>query len=246
MAAIDAARINHPGFRAVHGNFHDIKALLADVQASGILLDLGVSSYQLDTAARGFSYRAELSGPLDMRMDTGGGRTAADIVNTATEREIADIIFCYGEDKLGRRLARAIVAARPFETTAQLASAIEKAAPRRYGAPHPAMRTFQALRIAVNDELTPLSQAIEDAVSMLAVGGRIAVITFHSLEDRIVKQTFARMAAPCICPRDIPYCTCGKLPQVDVLTRKPILPGAEEMKANPRAHSAKLRIAEKI
>jgi 16S rRNA (cytosine1402-N4)-methyltransferase len=244
--AAATARVSYPDFAAVHGNFHDMRELLSEVQPHGILLDLGVSSYQLDTAARGFSYRTELDGPLDMRMDVSGGRTAADIVNTYTERELSDIIFRYGEDKLARRIARAIVAGRPFTTTGELAAAIEKTNPRRYGQPHPAMRTFQALRIAVNDELTPLSAAIENAVQLLRVGGRIAVITFHSLEDRIIKQTFARLASPCICPRDIPYCTCCKLQQVEVVTRKPILPSREELEANPRAHSAKLRIAEKI
>ena len=240
-------------FEAVHGNFHDLPQILSDKnldKIDGVLLDLGVSSHQLDTPERGFSYR--LPGRLDMRMNQDTGLTAYDIVNTYPEEKLADILYNLGEERFSRRIARAIVSARlqtPIETTLELSAIIEKAMPR-YGnkanAPHPAMRSFMALRIAVNDELHPLDLAIENIVNYLNPGGRISVITFHSLEDRIVKTCLNRLAAPCTCPRDIPYCVCGKPPQVKVITRKPILPSPEELAHNSRASSAKLRIGEKL
>jgi len=238
-------------FQAIQGNFHDMPELLRQLdihQVNGILLDLGVSSYQLDTAHRGFSYR--MDGPLDMRMDKKSTTlTAKEIVNIYSEKEIADLLFTYGEERNSRRLARAICATRkiePIETTLQLANIIAKVNRHKYGEPHPAMRSFMALRIAVNDELNPLASVLENLVSLLAPTGRIAVITFHSLEDRIVKTTFQKLASPCTCPRDIPYCVCGKLPQVKVITRKPVIPSKEELSTNSRASSAKLRVAEKL
>lgn len=241
-AAIQAAtaRIKHPGFTAVRGNFHNV-ALPAPLH--GILLDLGVSSHQLDTAARGFSYRSDMAGPLDMRMDKNQPTTAADIVNTYDERALAQILFDYGEERRARKIARAITAARPLSTTAQLADIIESCLGKKPGV---CSRTFQALRIAVNDELAPLADTIRSMIAQLSAGGRIAIITFHSLEDRLVKNTFVRLARPCTCPRDIPYCVCGLAPQIKILTAKPITPSARELQANPRAHSAKLRIAERV
>ena len=237
----------------VHGNFHDLPLILREKKVDkidGVLLDLGVSSPQLDTPERGFSYR--LAGRLDMRMNQNSGPTAYDIVNTYPEERLADIFYTYGEERFSRRIAKAIIAARQdssIETTLQLADIIEKATPRHYDkaqGPHPAMRTFMALRIAVNDELHPLDAALTNIVNCLNPGGRICVISFHSLEDRIVKQCFKQLATPCTCPRDIPYCICGKLPKLRVITKKPILPSQEELTHNSRAHSAKLRVGEKI
>jgi len=248
--AITAAtsRLNDSRFQAVRGNFHDMPEILRGLNIAsvdGILLDLGVSSYQLDTAERGFSYRFD--GPLDMRMDNRASLTAADIVNTYSEKELVSLIFEFGEDKFARRIARAICAARPIETTVQLAEVITRAVPKqKYGQPHPAMRTFQAIRIEVNNELNPLRDALNSAISLLNPGGRIAVITFHSLEDRIAKTTFQKAFSPCECPREIPYCVCGKTPQVKLITKRPILPSEEELQQNKRAHSAKLRVAERI
>jgi len=233
----------------VHDNFHNLPQILQEKgidKIDGVLLDLGVSSYQLDTPERGFSYR--LPGELDMRMNQESGcLTAADIINSYTEEQLVNIFFTYGEERFSRRIARAIVEQRPIATTLQLSEIIERATPRRKpGNPHPAMRCFMALRIAVNNELNPLEEALTSIVDCLNPGGRIAVISFHSLEDRIVKQCFNRLAVPCVCPRDIPYCVCGKLPQLRVLTKKPILPSTEELERNSRAHSAKLRVGEKI
>jgi 16S rRNA (cytosine1402-N4)-methyltransferase len=249
---IAACEKNAKKFFAVRGNFHDLKSILDKLEiekVDGILLDLGVSSHQIDTAARGFSFRQ--NGPLDMRMDENDALSAREIVNNFSEKELVKIFFEFGEEKFSRKIARAICAARaisPLETTLQLAEIIEKAVPkiRNKTAPHPAMRTFMAIRIAVNNELSPLATALRDAVSRLSAGGRIAVITFHSLEDRIVKTTFAKLNAPCECPRDIPFCACGKISTLQIITRKPIIPSPEELCENSRAHSAKLRIAEKI
>ena len=240
-----------PGLEVVHGNFHDLPQIMQEKnldRVDGVLLDLGVSSYQLDTPERGFSYR--LPGRLDMRMNQSTGLTAYDIVNTYPEEQLANIIYNFGEERFSRRIARAIATARaiaPIETTLELSAIIEKTMPRRgNNAPHPAMRTFMALRIAVNDELHPLDATLVNIVNCLNPGGRICVITFHSLEDRIVKTCFNRLQTPCTCPRDIPYCICNKLPLVRVITRKPILPTQEELARNSRAHSAKLRVGEKI
>lgn len=217
---------------------------------NGILWDLGVSSVQLDEAERGFSYSCDA--PLDMRMDRSGGRTAADIVNTYSEEELRRVIRDWGEEAFASRIAAAIVEKRcsaPIETTSQLADIVASAIPaaaRRKEKQHPAKRTFQAIRIEVNDELTIIEPSLEAAISRLAPGGRAAVITFHSLEDRIVKNTFKRLENPCTCPPDFPVCVCGKKPVVKLITRKPILPSQEELEDNPRARSAKLRVCEKL
>ncbi|MCL1877342.1 MAG: 16S rRNA (cytosine(1402)-N(4))-methyltransferase RsmH [Defluviitaleaceae bacterium] len=246
-------RMKSKNFFAIHGNFHDLKNILHGCgveKVDGILMDLGVSSHQIDVAERGFSFRAD--GPLDMRMDRNTKLSARDIINNFSESELAKIFFEFGEEKFSRRIAKKICALReiaPIETTLALAAIVESVIPKQKRGvkqPHPAMRTFMALRIAVNDELAPLNTALRDAVGMLSPGGRIAAITFHSLEDRIVKQTFAKLASPCECPRDIPYCVCGKAPALRVVTRKPVLPSPEEILQNSRAHSAKLRIAQKL
>jgi len=251
--AINAAtnHISNDMFTPVHGNFHDIPQILENLNitaVNGILLDLGVSSHQLDTAERGFSYRFD--GPLDMRMNQESHLSAYEIVNSYAEKDLANIFFNFGEERYSRRIARAICKTRetsPIKTTAELANLIERTSPKqKFGMPHPAMRTFMAIRIAVNDELLPLGNVLTNITKCLVPGGRIAVITFHSLEDRIVKTTFQKIAFPCICPRDIPYCACGKTPDIRILTKKPILPTQAEITNNKRAHSAKLRIAEKI
>ena len=243
---------DYPGFTAIRGNFHDAKKLLEEAGAEaldGALLDLGVSSPQLDTAERGFSYHEDA--PLDMRMDQRQTMTAADFLNTANEREIMEAIRDYGEEKWAARIARIICehrAEKPFETTFDLVHAVDAAIPkavRRKDDGHPARRTFQAVRIAVNDELKPLEQALKDLTDCLKPGGRICVITFHSLEDRIVKRCFKMLENPCICPPKAPICTCGRKPVVKVLAGGAVAPTAEEVERNPRARSAKLRVAEK-
>jgi len=237
-------------FQIIHNNFHNMPQILQDLNipaVDGILLDLGVSSHQLDTPERGFSYRYE--GPLDMRMDTTSKISAYDIVNSYTEKDLANLIFTYGEERHSRRIARAICEARstaPIETTLQLAHIIERTSHKKFGAPHPAMRTFMAIRILVNDEISPLGGVLENIINCLIPSGRIAVISFHSLEDRIVKTTFQKIASPCECPRDIPYCICGKKPGIRIISKKPILPTPEELTRNSRAHSAKLRVAERL
>ncbi|PZE22660.1 16S rRNA (cytosine(1402)-N(4))-methyltransferase RsmH [Paenibacillus xerothermodurans] len=218
-------------------------------QVDGVLFDLGVSSPQLDEAERGFSYNQDAE--LDMRMDRSAELTARDIVNNWSEQEIAKILFEYGEEKFARRIAANIAAARAkgsIESTAQLVELIKESIPaaaRRSG-PHPAKRSFQALRIAVNDELGVFAEALEQTIRCLAPGGRAAVITFHSLEDRICKQTFAKYVERCTCPPDLPMCVCQSKGVVKLVNRKPIEAGEEELQANPRARSAKLRIAEKL
>ncbi len=209
----------------------------------GILLDLGLSSDQLELEERGFALMAD--GPLDMRFDQGQVTSAATLVNTLPERELADLIYAYGEERLSRRIARAIVQARPLDTTSQLARVIEKAVGRR-GKLHPATRTFQALRIAVNDELGALTAVLPQCVDLLRPGGRLAVISFHSLEDRIVKQFIQREARDCLCPPEVPVCQCGHRASLHPVTRKPIVPSADEVSRNPRSRSAKLRAAERI
>jgi 16S rRNA (cytosine1402-N4)-methyltransferase len=238
-----------PRSTLVHGNFGDIEALLAahaDEPVAGILIDLGVSSHQLDDAGRGFSFQAD--GPLDMRMDRRSGQTAADLVNTATAQELADILWTYGEERASRRIARAIVAdrdAEPFTTTRQLADLVARVAGRP-GRIHPATRTFQALRIAVNEELGVLERVLPAALEALAPGGRLAVITFHSLEDRIVKKFFREASSGCVCPPEFPICTCGRAPKASLITRKPIRASQSEEDANPRSRSAKLRAIQKL
>lgn len=240
-------------FFPLKGNFHDAKMLLEAQGVSslnGALMDLGVSSHQFDDAGRGFSYRADA--PLDMRMDQSAGMTAADVVNTYSEKELTRVLWDWAEEKWAARIAKFVVEERrcaPIETTGELVEIIDAAIPKKVrekGGSHPARKTFQALRIEVNDELRPLEQAIDDIVSLLAPGGRIAVIAFHSLEDRIVKNALRTLADPCTCPKNFPVCVCGKKPQVRILTRKPIIAGEEELARNPRARSATLRIAEKI
>jgi 16S rRNA (cytosine1402-N4)-methyltransferase len=236
--------------RFLRGEFSLVLSQLAanDVEADAILLDLGVSSMQLDRPERGFSYAADA--PLDMRMDTAAELSARELVNEAGERELELIFRRYGEERYARPIARAIVrrrAERPFERTGDLADTIKHAipTPARFGDGHPAKRVFQALRIAVNDELGALEAALPAAVRMLRPGGRIAVISFHSLEDRIVKRYFREQARGCTCPPEFPICNCGKEPVLRDLTRKPIRPSARELEANPRASSAKLRAAVK-
>ena len=251
-ARIDALRAP-ARFQAIRGNFHDAKMLLADAGVhgvDGILADLGVSSHQLDVRERGFSYHDEA--PLDMRMDQSQTLSAHEIVNTWSEDELNRILRDYGEEKWARQIARVICdrrAERPIETTKDLVGIIDAAIPKKFRSKdgsHPARRSFQALRIAVNDELDPLAPAIEDLVSLLNPGGRLCIITFHSLEDRIVKNAFRTLADPCTCPKSMPVCVCGKKPVVKLITRKPITASDEELEVNPRARSASLRIAEKL
>ena len=256
MNAIHAAGerlARFPGFRALSGNFHDAAALLREAGAEkldGALLDLGVSSPQLDNAERGFSYHEDA--PLDMRMDQTRGRTAAELLNTETEAEIARIIRDYGEEKWAARIARIICehrAERPLETTFDLVRAVDAAIPkavRMKEEGHSARRTFQAVRIAVNDELDPLEQALKDLMACLKPGGRLCVITFHSLEDRIVKRCFKTMENPCVCPPKAPVCTCGRKPVAKVLAGGAVKPSGDEVERNPRARSAKLRVAERL
>lgn len=234
----------------VNDNFFNIKTILSrftDEGADGILADLGVSSHQLDDAARGFSFHADA--PLDMRMSM-QGMSAADAVNSLSQRELQDIIYRYGEDKFAPRIAAGIVRAReekPIETTLELAEIIKSSIPaaaRREGG-HPARRTFQALRIYVNGELDGLDGAINDMFDSLKVGGRLAIITFHSLEDRAVKQTFASLCEGCICPPEFPVCVCGRKSR-GRLPQKALAPGGEELERNPRSRSARLRVIEKI
>ena len=243
----------YPGFHAIHGNFHDAKALLSQAGApplDGALLDLGVSSPQLDQAERGFSYHEDA--PLDMRMDRSQGMTAADLLAEVSEGELTRILREYGEEKWAARIARFVVERRqtqPLRTTQDLVRVVDAAIPkavRRKDDGHPARRTFQAMRIAVNDELDPLDRALEDFVDCLKPGGRLLVITFHSLEDRLTKRCFQRLQNPCVCPPKAPVCTCGRKPKVRILARGAVPPTAEEIARNPRARSAKLRVAEKL
>lgn len=235
----------------VRDNYVNLPTVLDNLgipRADGIYLDLGVSSYQLDNAERGFSYMEDA--PLDMRMDRRSARTAADLVNEESEAELARIIRVYGEDRFSNQIARRIVetrAKKPIETTGELAALVKRVIPMRLQKTggHPAMRTFQALRIALNGELTVLEQAIDEMILRLQPGGRLSIITFHSLEDRIVKEGFRRNASPCTCPPDFPICVCGKKSRGRVVTGKPIVPTAEEVAANPRSRSAKLRVFER-
>jgi 16S rRNA (cytosine1402-N4)-methyltransferase len=244
------ALANAKGLRAtvIEGNFADIDTLIAsitDEPVSGVLFDFGVSSHQLDEASRGFSYRKD--GPLDMRMGPDASRTASDIINKTDVAELARIIRQYGEEPLGRRIAEAIVAARPIESTATLSTIIASAMPAaRRRAGHPARRTFQAIRIAVNGELEAVAAGVAKSVDLVRPGGRVVAISYHSLEDRIVKQEFAERARGCTCPPDLPVCGCGNASEVRVLTRKPIRASEAEIAVNNRARSAVLRAAEKL
>ncbi len=235
-----------------HRNFFEIKEILREAgvpELHGAILDLGVSSPQLDIPERGFSYNMEAR--LDMRMNQEAELDAYQVVNTYPEEKLTEIIFAYGEERFARRVAAAIAERRkekPIETTTELSDIIKQAFPAsaRYGDKHPAKRTFQAIRIEVNGELAGLDSAIRDFVDVLKPGGRLAVITFHSLEDRIVKNVFADLAKGCTCPKDFPVCVCGKTPVAKPVNRRPILAGDTELKENNRAHSAKLRVIEKL
>ena len=255
-AAIAAAgeRLSVYGERVtiVRNNFSQVAEVCEQLEIDsidGLLLDLGVSSYQLDTAERGFSYNAEA--PLDMRMDKRRTLTAYHVVNEYEEAALKKILFEYGEERYSPAIAAAIVrerAKKPIETTLELSNLIRSAIPgfAREGGHHPAKRSFQAIRIEVNGELDVIEPAIRAAVAKLRKGGRIAIITFHSLEDRIVKQCFASLAQGCTCPKEFPICVCGNKPIVKVVAKKPILPSAKELEENPRSRSAKLRVAEKL
>jgi 16S rRNA (cytosine1402-N4)-methyltransferase len=236
----------------VHNNFSQIKNILKELNIEGIdgiLLDLGVSSHQLDVPERGFSYMN--NAPLDMRMDMATDFSAMDIINGYSKEELLRVIRDYGEEKWASRIAEFIVRERsnkPIETTFELVDIIKAAIPaaaRREG-PHPAKRTFQAIRIEVNKELEILKNAVNDCISVLKPGGRLCIITFHSLEDRIVKNVYKEMENPCTCPPGFPICVCNKKPDIKIITRKPVVPTMEEIELNPRSRSAKLRIAEKI
>ena len=250
VAAVSQRLAAYPGSRVRQGNFAQMEDIVNGCGFSavdGVLLDIGVSSHQLDTPERGFSYHYDA--PLDMRMSQ-SGTSARDLVNNLSWQELADILRRYGEDPQAARIAKGIVRARearPIETTLQLAEAVKAALPaavkREPG--HPARRTFQALRIAVNGELDRLSEGLDAAFRLLKPGGRLAVITFHSLEDRIVKQRMAAWCTGCTCPPDFPVCVCGKKPQADLIYKKGLTPSPEELEQNPRSRSARLRVCEK-
>jgi 16S rRNA (cytosine1402-N4)-methyltransferase len=236
-----------------HDNFRNLRTVLLSLgvaRVDKILFDLGVSSPQLDQGERGFSYNVDA--PLDMRMDQRQHETAYHLVNRLSAEQLAQILWDYGEERWSKRIAEFIVQEREqkgsIRTTGELVAVIKRAIPAaaRQGGPHPAKRTFQALRIALNGELQILKPAIEEAVEVLRPGGRVAMITFHSLEDRIVKQTFREIERGCTCPPNLPVCVCGRQSKLKVLTRKPVLPSAEEISSNPRARSAKLRVAERL
>ena len=241
----------YPGSVVAMGNFCDMDKIALEhgiVNVDGVLLDIGVSSYQLDTAERGFSYHADA--PLDMRMSQ-SGTSAADLVNTLSWQELAEIISRYGEDKSAVRIAKGIVKAReekPIETTLELAEIIRESVPAavRRAEGHPARRTFQALRIAVNGELDALKKGLAAAFGLLKPGGRLSVITFHSLEDRIVKQQMNKWCEGCTCPKDFPVCVCGNKPKGKLIYKKGLAPSEEELRENPRARSARLRVIEKL
>ncbi|MBP3647921.1 MAG: 16S rRNA (cytosine(1402)-N(4))-methyltransferase RsmH [Clostridia bacterium] len=252
IAAASERLKDYPNFRAIHGNFHDAKELLGGAGApllNGALLDLGVSSHQLDVGGRGFSYHEDA--PLDMRMDKSQGMTAAEYLATIDQNEFRRILTDYGEEKWAARIAQVFVekrAQKPILTTGDLVAVVDAAIPkavRRKDDGHPARRTFQAVRIAVNDELAPLEQALCDFVDLLAPGGRLLVITFHSLEDRIVKNTFRRLQNPCICPPKMPVCVCGRKPLGKALAGGAVKPSKNETTDNTRARSAKLRVFER-
>jgi 16S rRNA (cytosine1402-N4)-methyltransferase len=250
LAAAGKRLGNDPRLKLMQGNFHDVKALLPGIMLDGALLDLGVSSWQLDSPKRGFSYHADA--PLDMRMNQSAGITAAEWLNDKDEITIRDALYQYADERWAARIAQVILEMRKeklFETTGDLVRAVDRAIPRAVRQKeegHPARRAFQAVRIAVNDEIAPLARALEDWVSMLKPGGRLAVISFHSIEDRVVKQTFKRLQTGCVCPPRMPVCVCGKKPVVRLPKGYPQAATQAETEANPRARSAKLRLAEKL
>lgn len=255
-AAISAANLRLEKYTDkvifVRNNFSNVASVCKEHEIdhiNGLLLDLGVSSYQLDTAERGFSYNADA--PLDMRMDRRSSLDAYTVVNTYSEDELKRVIYEYGEERFAPRIARMIVEQRetsPIQTTGELVKIIKSSMPAqaKEGGHHPAKRTFQAIRIEVNHELDIIGPTIKDATNLLCPSGRIVIITFHSLEDRIVKQTYSELAQGCICPKSLPVCVCNNKPKLKVITKKPILPSDIEMEENPRSRSAKLRVAEKI
>jgi len=249
-AAIEASGENledfHNRITLVNDNFRRLEVIASEAgfaSVDGVLLDLGVSSWQLAEAKRGFSFLED--GPLDMRFDPGGGVRASDLVNEQSEQELADIFFTYGEERRSRKLAKTIVAARPIYTTRQLAQVVERAVGKG-GRIHPATRIFQALRIAVNQELEALEAVLPQAAKLLRPGGRLAIISFHSLEDRIVKRYLQCESKDCLCPPNTPTCICGHRAILKIITRKVITPSADEIDRNPRSRSARLRIAEKL
>ncbi len=253
--ALAHQRLNRFGerFEAIHTDYRQIKKVLLEKgigAVQGIIADLGVSSYQFDTPERGFSFRFTEDSPLDMRMDRTEPDTAADFVNSLSEAELADLIFAYGEERAARRIAHRIVQARakaPLTTTKQLADVVVAAIHQKgHWKIHPATKTFQALRIAVNHELEELPQFVADAIDLLEVGGRLVVITFHSLEDRLIKQALKFQSGHCVCPPQLPDCRCGTARRVELLTSKPAQPRESELLANPRARSAKLRVCQKL
>ncbi|TAH71585.1 MAG: 16S rRNA (cytosine(1402)-N(4))-methyltransferase RsmH [Anaerolineaceae bacterium] len=255
-AAIQAAELRLSKYKdkvtIIRSNYSEIKTVLSSIQidkVNGILLDLGVSSYQLDTPERGFSYREDA--PLDMRMDKRNDKTARDIINDYSEMELYRIIKNYGEDRFAKNIAKHIVRERsdkPIETTFQLNEIIKAAIPAKVRAVggHPSKRTFQAIRIELNRELDVLRDTLEDMINLLIPGGRLLIITFHSLEDRIVKESFRVNENPCTCPPNFPVCVCGKKPKGRIITRKPIFPSDKEIELNKRSKSAKLRVFERI
>ncbi len=252
IAEAKARFAGNPAFTALQGNFSQIRELLGSIGISSvnsILMDLGVSSHQLDTAERGFSFR--YGAKLDMRMDRRQELSASDIVNTYPEEQLASIFFRYGEEKFARRIASRIARARaahPITETSQLATLVSDAIPAKMRSAHrhPATKVFQALRIAVNNELEALAAGLENAIGILAPEGLIAVITYHSLEDRIVKDVFNSKLGRCTCPKELPVCVCHPVRELELVTRHPVMPDEDEIKANPRARSAKLRVARRV
>ena len=250
--SIAKERLNGYPAQVIQSNFKDMCTVLDSLGITGvdgILLDLGVSSHQLDTPERGFSYNSDA--PLDMRMDKDAALSAYEVVNTYPESELRRILFDYGEENFAPKIAGAIVSARaekPVETTFELTNIIKSVMPKKMLAVghHPAKKTFQAIRIEVNSELSVIAPAIDSAVEHMREGGRIAIISFHSLEDRCVKSTYQKNAQGCTCPPDFPICVCGNKPKIKIITKKPMLPSKEELEVNHRSHSAKLRIAEKV
>lgn len=254
--ALEVARIKLENYKdraiLVHNNFSEIKRVLKRLgigHVDGILLDLGLSSLQLERGQRGFSFQKD--GPLDMRMDQKNGKTAFDIVNLSSEEELKDIIRTYGEERWAVKIAKRIVkkrALRPINTTGELAELVFSCIPRRFHPKriHPATKTFQAIRIALNDELKHIEKCLEDGVNALAEGGRFCVISYHSLEDRMVKRMFKACETGCTCPPSLPECVCGFVAKLKVITRRPLRPSEDEVRLNPRSRSAKLRVAEKV
>ncbi|MCI0796760.1 MAG: 16S rRNA (cytosine(1402)-N(4))-methyltransferase RsmH [Chloroflexi bacterium] len=245
-AASDRLEDFEQNVELVHGNYADMVSLASDrgiAHADGVLMDLGISSLQVDVGRRGFSFRREA--PLDMRFDESQTATAADVVNGYSEQDLANAIYRYGEERGSRRIARAIVRARPLHTTTQLAEVVARSVGRPRGRIHPATRTFQAIRMVVNGELENIEAGLGQAIQLLERGGRLAVVSYHSLEDRLVKTTLRRESRDCVCPPETPMCVCGHTASVRLVNRKVIRPKEEEVAANPRSRSARLRVAER-